>query len=555
MTTFTAYHGTNASFRRFDTRKTAQGLIWFSSDKETIERGESGAEGTARILELRVTIDRPAGWREYDQLLLDEIEERGFDGVILPRKDGFDGFVFDPKQIEIVRTLPSYRKNPFNKYGNRIEGVPRGFGYTIDYDKEIAQDERELRDLEAIAPISRSLASEERTALQNGYAVGLSWILFPTGTPSPDPERLSLLDLTPEEAAGLATLFDIPGADGSYRLGETVNKRLHERFGSWLDNLLTEEQRVAQTKKVKARLARHKRNAGPRPNPISRADIEDLGRAYIEGEDIAHSPEAQAMAREQAGRVHRAFDDLRRHIRIEIPEAALSKGTLSEGVEVKVSKGAPWQPLYDFYDPDASYDENPRIPESDLRLDIAPGIPVRGSVKSLHPIYDRTRGELNVPEGYAVRLQHIGRSQFNAVDPLAIYVPERLTHDYALHPHAWRWTFGALTGKDGKKIRYYKPVLVPIRPGTLVAEMKFASRFLHDPEDVESARLYQSSVQPLKTANLSDYEQPELLIPRTCTTFRAGRKHGPWTPSEREAGREMAERANAAERRRKSRRR
>jgi hypothetical protein len=154
-------------------------------------------------------------------------------------------------------------------------------------------------------------------------------------------------------------------------------------------------------------------------------------------------------------------------------------------------------------------------PESDLRLDIAPGIPVRGSVKSLHPIYDRTRGELNVPEGYAVRLQHIGRSQFNAVDPLAIYVPERLTHDYALHPHAWRWTFGALTGKDGKKIRYYKPVLVPIRPGTLVAEMKFASRFLHDPEDVESARLYQSSVQPLKTANLSDYEQPELLIPRT----------------------------------------
>lgn len=146
---------------------------------------------------------------------------------------------------------------------------------------------------------------------------------------------------------------------------------------------------------------------------------------------------------------------------------------------------------------------------------------VRGSVKSLHPIYDRTRGELNVPEGYAVRLQHIGRSQFNAVDPLAIYVPERLTHDYALHPHAWRWTFGALTGKDGKKIRYYKPVLVPIRPGTLVAEMKFASRFLHDPEDVESARLYQSSVQPLKTANLSDYEQPELLIPRIAVLREA----------------------------------
>lgn len=180
MTTFTAYHGTNASFRRFDPKRGAQGIIWFSSDRETIERGESGAQGTARILELRVTIDRPAGWREYDQLMLDEIESRGFDGVLLPRKDGFDGFVFDPRRVSFApptslagsagsltpsrRNGRRYSENPYNRSGRRIEGKAGGWGYAIDYEKSIAEDEQQIRELEAIGPLSQDLNQEELDA-------------------------------------------------------------------------------------------------------------------------------------------------------------------------------------------------------------------------------------------------------------------------------------------------------------------------------------------------------------------------------------------------------
>ena len=118
--TFTAYHGTSKRLKRLDPSKGAQHVVWFSGDRETIERGESGAESAAYILELLVTMKHPAGWREYDQLVLDELVSRGYDGAILPRGDSFDGFVFDGSQIEIVNTTAlgsKRRSNPSNPAG------------------------------------------------------------------------------------------------------------------------------------------------------------------------------------------------------------------------------------------------------------------------------------------------------------------------------------------------------------------------------------------------------------------------------------------------------
>ena len=64
------YHGTNSKFSNFDFKQTAQGIIWFSSNKERILAGESGANGTKYILTCEININNPAGWDEYDKYSL-----------------------------------------------------------------------------------------------------------------------------------------------------------------------------------------------------------------------------------------------------------------------------------------------------------------------------------------------------------------------------------------------------------------------------------------------------------------------------------------------------
>ena len=98
------YHGTNKQFRRFSLKYTTQGIIWFTSDKNAIERGEVGASGRGYIKELYVSMKNPAGWEEYEKYTLGQLQNLGYDGVILPDDDEkFDGFVFNPNQIRIAR--------------------------------------------------------------------------------------------------------------------------------------------------------------------------------------------------------------------------------------------------------------------------------------------------------------------------------------------------------------------------------------------------------------------------------------------------------------------
>jgi len=79
------------------------GIIWFTSDRASIESGDAGAQGSGQILTLKVDLRNPAGWDEYNQLGLGELRRDGFDGALLRERDGtFTGFVFDPKQIKII---------------------------------------------------------------------------------------------------------------------------------------------------------------------------------------------------------------------------------------------------------------------------------------------------------------------------------------------------------------------------------------------------------------------------------------------------------------------
>ena len=99
------YHGTDKQFRKFNSAHSSMGgIIWFTSDKESIEKGEVGASGRGFIKELYISMKNPAGWEEYEKYTLGQLEDLGYDGVILPDNENkYDGFVFNANQIRIVR--------------------------------------------------------------------------------------------------------------------------------------------------------------------------------------------------------------------------------------------------------------------------------------------------------------------------------------------------------------------------------------------------------------------------------------------------------------------
>jgi hypothetical protein len=97
------YHGTGSKFRKFNLKRATQGIIWFTSNKDKIIKGEVGAEGSGYIITAEVTINNPAGWNEYDKYVLDQLLSMGYDGAILPGKGEFDCFVFSPSQIKILK--------------------------------------------------------------------------------------------------------------------------------------------------------------------------------------------------------------------------------------------------------------------------------------------------------------------------------------------------------------------------------------------------------------------------------------------------------------------
>jgi len=97
------YHGTDKAFSKVNVKKGAQNVFWFSSDKESILAGESGAISTNKIMPLYVRIENPANWKQYDNLGISEFSRDNLDGAMLPRKNGqFDGFVLDGSQVKSV---------------------------------------------------------------------------------------------------------------------------------------------------------------------------------------------------------------------------------------------------------------------------------------------------------------------------------------------------------------------------------------------------------------------------------------------------------------------
>lgn len=95
-----AYHGTNKIFNSFDRQQTAQGVFWFSTDIEKIKGGTSGANSSEYIYVVDLVVEKTAGWKEYEKMYLQQIEDNGFDSINLDD----DWVIFDPNRITIKKT-------------------------------------------------------------------------------------------------------------------------------------------------------------------------------------------------------------------------------------------------------------------------------------------------------------------------------------------------------------------------------------------------------------------------------------------------------------------
>lgn len=103
------YHGTSKAFTSFNRKHSAQGVFWFTSDKNKIAAGESGAASRDSIIPVFLSAKKLAGWNEYEKLGLGQIQDRGYDGVKLDN----DYIIFEPTQIKSINNKGEW--NPTNK--------------------------------------------------------------------------------------------------------------------------------------------------------------------------------------------------------------------------------------------------------------------------------------------------------------------------------------------------------------------------------------------------------------------------------------------------------
>lgn len=97
--TYKVYHGTNNKFGKFDFKNSTQGIVWFTDSPESIKNQEHGGAGNGIIMTRYITLNKPAGWAEYEKYGLGQLQGMGYDGVILPQEGKTDYIVFSPKSI------------------------------------------------------------------------------------------------------------------------------------------------------------------------------------------------------------------------------------------------------------------------------------------------------------------------------------------------------------------------------------------------------------------------------------------------------------------------
>ena len=138
--TYKVYHGTNEKFSKFDFKRSTQGIIWFTDNIDSIKNHEHGGQGNKYIMTRYITINNPAGWDEYEKYGLQQLEDMGYDGVILPQGDKTDFFIFSPKNISakdpdkiIFKKVKSFKteEGNFSIYDTQTDVRNRASMFTV----------------------------------------------------------------------------------------------------------------------------------------------------------------------------------------------------------------------------------------------------------------------------------------------------------------------------------------------------------------------------------------------------------------------------------------
>jgi len=109
------YHQTQAKFTKFDIKRSYTYSFWFTSSKDKIDSGETGAGTKPGVpiitMAVYLSIQNMAGWDEYEKYGVGQLIEMGFDGIKL----NDDYVVFEPNQIKsAVKNNGNYDVNNSN---------------------------------------------------------------------------------------------------------------------------------------------------------------------------------------------------------------------------------------------------------------------------------------------------------------------------------------------------------------------------------------------------------------------------------------------------------
>lgn len=97
------WHVSNEHFYKFDLKKTAQGIIWFAKDAESLVKDLHGASiNNQKPVYLYKCIVNPrkiANWDQYEKLSIGELRRDGFDSIDLDE----DFVVLNPTIVKILK--------------------------------------------------------------------------------------------------------------------------------------------------------------------------------------------------------------------------------------------------------------------------------------------------------------------------------------------------------------------------------------------------------------------------------------------------------------------
>lgn len=211
------YHGTSEDFDAFDPDRAIGTQFWSTDDRAAVESGEVGAQGKGVIKELYQRIENPAGWDEYDNLGIDELIGRGYDGIKLPDSDGSNTYVaFKPEQYRDVNAAfdPANRDSA-NLLASGVAGLGLGAGM-------LGSEEAEAGPLKTFANITKRDFLGDPIITSNANAAQLQPRELKT-TSKAAIEPFAIGDgLTAKYSDSGATVYDGDTPVASYNFGDTL---------------------------------------------------------------------------------------------------------------------------------------------------------------------------------------------------------------------------------------------------------------------------------------------------------------------------------------------